>query len=270
MHVISFSSKCSCFCLQSLLAVPRHKLCPDPMDYSYNQLQPLAPDADFLDSATSSNQGMESRQMVVDYVRHVSKILDILNLTGPGLTGIKVAQAKEVILNAELLFGNATPHTFDGMKDFLISPYLLDGMESFGRTAWINSIGFIGLEDTKESNHLRTFLFDLIVECLDSKYGQYCNSGFKTWSRLPLYMSTEKLTLDAAEEVRRWTDLAGMIPDEIIELEMSHSLKKWTDFETEAFETGAEIDGDILQILVDEIVMDLLDSRPGSFGNFVC
>ncbi|XP_042975666.1 uncharacterized protein LOC122307101 [Carya illinoinensis] len=250
--------------------VPRHKLCPDPMDYSYNQLQPLAPDADFLDSATSSNQGMESRQMVVDYVRHVSKILDILNLTGPGLTGIKVAQAKEVILNAELLFGNATPHTFDGMKDFLISPYLLDGMESFGRTAWINSIGFIGLEDTKESNHLRTFLFDLIVECLDSKYGQYCNSGFKTWSRLPLYMSTEKLTLDAAEEVRRWTDLAGMIPDEIIELEMSHSLKKWTDFETEAFETGAEIDGDILQILVDEIVMDLLDSRPGSFGNFVC
>ncbi|XP_041007598.1 uncharacterized protein LOC121252166 [Juglans microcarpa x Juglans regia] len=245
--------------------VPRHRLCPDLMDYSYNQLQPLAPDAGFWDSATSSNKGMESRQMVVDYVRHVSKILDILNLTGPGLTGIKVAQAKEVILNAELLFGNATPHTFDGMKGFLISPHLLDGMESFGRTAWTNYIGFIGLEDTKERNHLRTFLFDLIVECLDSKYGQYCNSGFKTWSRLPLHMGTEKLTLDAAEEVRRWTDLAGMIPDEIIELEMSHSLRKWTDFDTEAFETGAEIDGDILQILIEEIVMDLLDGRPGSF-----
>ncbi|KAG6659817.1 uncharacterized protein LOC122302823 [Carya illinoinensis] len=245
--------------------VPGHRLCPNSMDYSYNQLQPREFDTDLLDSATSSDKERTDCGMVADFVRNVTKILDTMNLTGDGLMGITVSQAKEVILNSELLFGGASPHTLDGMKGFLVSPCLLDELESFARAAWTNYIGFIGLEDTKEGNYLRRLLFDMVIECLDSKYGRYCNSGFKTWSRLPLCMSRDKLILDVAEEVRRWTDLVGMIPDEIIEWEMGHSLGKWTDFHIEVFETGAQIDGDILQFLVEEIVMDLLDGRSGPF-----
>jgi hypothetical protein len=46
---------------------------------------------------------------------------------------------------------------------------------------------------------------------------------------------------------------------------MSHSLGKWTDFEIEGFETGAEIDSDILQTLVEEIAVDLWECRVDSF-----
>jgi hypothetical protein len=233
------------------------------MDYSYDQLQPLEPDVDLLDSATSLDKGRTGSELVTNFVRNVSKMLHIIDLTGARLTGIKLAHANEVILNAELLlFGAMTAHNSDGMEGFLIIPHLLDQLESFARVAWTNSNEFIGLEDTKEGNRLRGFLFDCIIECLDSKYNLYCSSGFRAWSRLPLCMNTKMLILDVEEEVRRWTDLAGMVPDEIIEWEMSHSLGKWTDFDIEAFETGHQIDGDILQNLVEEIVMDLLDCRP--------
>lgn len=242
--------------------VPGHRLYPHSMDYSYDQSQPLGPDADLLDSATSLDKGRTVSEVVIDFVRNVSKMLDIINVTGAGLSGSKLTHAKEVILNAELLFGTATSsHYLDGMKGFLVSPHLLDELESFAHAAWKNSKDFIGLEDSIEGNQLRRFLFDFVVECLDSKYVGCCNAGFKVWSTLPLCMNTKRLIVDVAEEVRKWRDLAGMVPDEIIDWEMSHSLGKWTDFDIEAFETGAEIDGDILQILVDEIVMELSECR---------
>ncbi|XP_050269758.1 uncharacterized protein LOC126713875 [Quercus robur] len=246
--------------------VPGHRLCPDSMDYSYDQLQPSESDVDLLDSATSLDKGRTDSKLLINFVRNVSKILQShWNISEERLTGSELAHANEKILNAELLFRTRTAHNLDGMEGFVISPHLLDELESFARVAWTDSNGFIGLEDTKAGNHLRGFLFDCIIECLDSKYGRYCNSGFKAWSRLPLCMNTKTLIQDVAKEVRRWTGLAGMVPDEIIEWEMSYSLGKWTDFDIEAFETGNEIDGDILQNLVEEIVMDLLDCRSRSF-----
>lgn len=254
------------FCFQPLLAVPGHRLCPDSMDYSYDRLQPSESDVDLLDSATSLDKGRTDSKVLINFVRNVSKILQShWNLSEERLTGSELAHANEKILNAELLFQTRTAHNLDGMEGFVISPRLLDELESFARVAWTDSNGFIGLEDTKAGNHLRGFLFDCIIECLDSKYGRYCNSGFKAWSRLPLCMNTKTVIQDVAKEVRRWTGLAGMVPDEIIEWEMSYSLGKWTDFDIEAFETGNEIDGDILQNLVEEIVMDLLDCRSFSF-----
>lgn len=54
-----------------------------------------------------------------------------------------------------------------------------------------------------------------------------------------------------------------MMTDEIVEWEMSNSLGKWSDFSIEELESGAEIDGDILQILVEEIVTELWECRKG-------
>ncbi|XAR51531.1 hypothetical protein NMG60_11006181 [Bertholletia excelsa] len=96
-----------------------------------------------------------------------------------------------------------------------------------------------------------------MIEYLDLQYGRTCKSRFNAWSRMPINMTSEKLITEVIEEVRRWTLLAGKIPDEIVEEEMSHSTGIWTDFEPEAYQAGAEIDRDLLQILVDEVVMDL-------------
>ncbi|KAF9684125.1 hypothetical protein SADUNF_Sadunf04G0085300 [Salix dunnii] len=229
----------------------------DYMDCSHDQPQPVDTDADLLDCASSLIQGRAGSKMAIDLLNHVSRILQSINLAGVGLTGNKLTHAKEVILNAELLFGCATPCHSDRMKRFLVGPFLFDGLETLAGAMRKNLNCNLGFEE-EEGNKLGKFLFDSVIECLDSKYIGYINTGFKTWKRVPpSCMDSKILIKEIGEEVRRWTDFAGMIPDEIIDWEMNHSLGKWTDFEIEGFEAGAEIDGDILQTLVEEIAIDL-------------
>jgi hypothetical protein len=74
-------------------------------------------------------------------------------------------------------------------------------------------------------------------------------------------MKGEILVQEVKSEIMKWEFLAGMEPNQIIEWEMNHSLGKWTDFNIEAFEFGVDIGGDVLQILLDEIVEDLVNFR---------
>ncbi|XP_061948204.1 uncharacterized protein LOC133671452 [Populus nigra] len=238
----------------------------DSMDYSYDQPQPVVTHADLLDCATSLIPGRTGSRIATDLLNHVSRILQSINLAGGGLTGNQLSHAKDVILNTELLFGNATLCNSDRMKRFLIGSLLLDGHEALAGAMWKNLNCLLGFEGSKDGIQLRRFLLDCEIECLDSKYTRYCYSGFKAWKRVPSCMNVEMLIQEIGEEVRRWSDFAGMIPDEIIDWEMSHSLGKWTDFEIEGFETGAEIDWDILQTLVEEIAVDLWEGcRVDSF-----
>ncbi|XP_057971632.1 uncharacterized protein LOC131160217 [Malania oleifera] len=237
------------------------RLHSNPMDYSYNR-QPLEPDSELLDSATSLKKRATGTEMVTALVNRASGIIYCVNLAGARLNESKFNHAKEVILNAEILFGNAAPYNSEGIKDCVLGPFLLDKLENLAVATWTGS-GCLGFEETKGGNQLRTFLFDSVIECLDSKYSRSCKSGFRAWRRLPLSMNTEMLIGEVDKELRRWTDFVGRLPDEIIEGDMSHSLGRWTDFEIEAFEIGANIDVDILQTLVDEIVMDLCRCKLG-------
>ncbi|RVW84584.1 hypothetical protein CK203_048152 [Vitis vinifera] len=235
----------------------RHKLHPGSIDYSYDQPESSEADTDLLDSATSLSKWRTGSEAVADLVNYISSIVHAINLPGARLGGSKLTHVKEVILNAELLFGNAALANSDGCRSFL-GHFLVAELETLTCATWTKSDIFPGFEDnTKGRNQVTGFLFDSVIEYLDTKYCIHADSGYKAWTRLPWLMNGEKLIKLVVEEIRRWADLAGRIPDEIIEWEMSHSLGKWTDFEIEGFETGAEIDSDILQILVDEIVVDL-------------
>ncbi|KAF5748011.1 hypothetical protein HS088_TW05G00743 [Tripterygium wilfordii] len=234
----------------------------DSMDY-YEQFQPMEPDLDLLDSATFFNETNIEDKAVSHISNHVSEMLNSINFVGLGLTGKQLSHAKGVILNAELFFGIATQQHADGIKrDFFFSPFLLDELESLAYEMWTNINWLPVFIETKEGNNLfRGFLFDSVIEVLDSKYCRYFNSGFKSFARLPSYMNAEKLVRDVGEEIQRWESLVGMLPDELLDWDMSHSLGKWVDFDIEAFENGADIDWDILQILVEEIVVDLWECR---------
>ena len=250
-------SKLSYQCLPSLLLITGHKLHPGSIDYSYDQPESSEADTDLLDSATSLSKWRTGSEAVADLVNYISSIVHAINLPGARLGGSKLTHVKEVILNAELLFGNAALANSDGCRSFL-GHFLVAELETLTCATWTKSDIFPGFEDnTKGRNQVTGFLFDSVIEYLDTKYCIHSDSGYKAWTRLPWLMNGEKLIKLVVEEIRRWADLAGRIPDEIIEWEMSHSLGKWTDFEIEGFETGAEIDSDILQILVDEIVVDL-------------
>ncbi|XP_021763581.1 uncharacterized protein LOC110728222 [Chenopodium quinoa] len=225
-----------------------------------NSVKPMVTsDTDLLDSASSTNKPRGCGVMVVtDLVNHASAVLQNVNRVHSKLTTTKLDYVQEIVLNAELLFGNAATPSSSRILDFLIGPFL-DELESLVVAAWKDSI-ILGIEVRKEDNPLRRFLFDCLVECLDVKYTRYSDSGFRTWSRLPKCIDAEVLIKTFDEEVRKWISFSGNTTDGIIEREMSTSLGKWTDFEIEAFEMGAEISQDIVQILIDEIVTDLCRS----------
>ncbi|XVF20778.1 hypothetical protein REPUB_Repub12eG0032700 [Reevesia pubescens] len=235
-----------------------HRLHLDSMDYAYDEPQPPEPNVDLLDSATSLDKETNGSEMMTDLFNRISVMLRVMSNVSLGLSEDKLIHVKEAILKAELLFGNVTPGDSDGTDDFLLAPYVHDEVETLADAMLMDLNSLLSVDQTKENNQLRGFLFDCAIECLDSKYGRYCDSGFGAWRSLPFCMNSGKLIRDVAKEVRRWTKLAGMVPDELIEWEMSYSLGKWTDFDIEAFETGAEMDWDILQILVEEIVVDLV------------
>lgn len=236
------------------------KLNIDFMDCSYNELQHMEPERDLLDSATSINIGWPGIQMMADFVKHISELLSSLGLVDTKLKGSKLVHANEVILNTELVFGNAIQTNKDKTSAFSISCFLVDELETLASVLWTTSSCVSGFEDTK-GNLLKGFLFDCVIEYLESRYGPYSKCGIKTFRSLPLCMNTEMLIREVVEEIRSWTSLTGFVMDELIEKELSCCLGKWTDFEIEVFETGVAIDWDILQFLVDEVVLELWQSK---------
>ncbi|KAE8668957.1 putative serine/threonine-protein kinase [Hibiscus syriacus] len=238
-----------------------HRLQPDSTDFSYDEQQQMEPDADLLDSATSLDNETTVNEMIIDLVNRISAMLHVVSNFGLALSGDKLIHAKEVILKAELLFGNSVPKDSGRTDDFLLAPYIYDEVETLVAIMQVDLKSVLGIDQLKENNQLRGFLFDCAIECIDFKYGLYCNSGFRPWRSLPYCMNSGKLIRDVAVEVKRWIRLVGMVPDELIEYEMSNSLGKWTVFDIEAYETGVEMDWDILQDIMDEIVNDLVSPR---------
>ncbi|KAA8547790.1 hypothetical protein F0562_004219 [Nyssa sinensis] len=99
-------------------------------NYSYDESQPLVPNADLLDSATSLRKGGSHSESVTDLLDHISDVLSSINLADARLKGSQLAHAKEVIMNAELVFGNGTLHNSDGKRDFSVSCFLLNELET--------------------------------------------------------------------------------------------------------------------------------------------
>ncbi|XP_060196031.1 uncharacterized protein LOC132625212 isoform X2 [Lycium barbarum] len=215
------------------------------------------PDRDLSDCATSLFTRRSYRALITDHVNNISRVLSKIDQ----LKGSKLSYAKEVVLNTELIFGATCEQQALPVDDgFSLNQFFLNELEMLSSLLWMTFGQLLGCNDPKQMSQLKGFAFDCLLEYLDSKFGRYSDSGFRTWTRLPSSMTKEILIADIIEEVKEWTEFVGLIPDELIEWDMSHSLGKWTDFEIEEFECGTEVDRHILQVLVDEVVLDLYGS----------
>ncbi|XP_027350806.1 uncharacterized protein LOC113861902 [Abrus precatorius] len=239
-----------------------HGIHPDSMNYSYGQLEQFEHDTELLDSATSCNKGRAS-EILTDLVNQIPMTLESLYSFGTQLTRSKLNHMKDILLNAELVLGITTDCREDEVPQLLVYRFLDKELDTMvGDAMWTVNC-FVGCEDSKHRKELKGFLLDCVIEYLESNCCQYFNSGFKAWTKLPLCMKAKMLAQEVKREINKWLCMVGMVPDEIIEWEMSHSLGKWTDFDIEAFEAGVDLDGDILQILVDEVVEDLVCCKQG-------
>ncbi|KAI4346892.1 hypothetical protein L6164_007755 [Bauhinia variegata] len=242
-----------------------HGFHPGSMNCHYNQLHQLEPDSELLDSATSSNKWKIGIESMADLVDKICRILQSASFSGVRLTRSKLNHVKDVILDSELLLGNATMHK-DGVPHLFLVRFLFDELDTLTDDAMcLDLVGTVDLEDSKERCQLKGFLFDFVIEYLESNCCRYCNCGFRAWTKLPLCMKADMLIQEVKREINKWVCIAGMNFDDIIELEMSYSSLgkwgKWTEFDVEAFESGIEIGGDILQVLLDEVLLDLVDCK---------
>ncbi|CAI0451028.1 unnamed protein product [Linum tenue] len=206
-------------------------------------------------TTTSTTEGRTFSKLATDLHDHISRILQCITLAGGGceLTSRDLGHAKETILTAELLFGAATHHGHDRTRSSVLGSFLLDELNAV-------AVSMGSTEGSKEaSNQLRRLLFDCVIEWLDSRYSRYCDAGFRTWRQQQLVSPWCKETVmeEVEEEVKRWTNMAGLIPDEMVELEMGQSLAKWTEFEVESYEIGGELGCEIVEVLLEETMRDL-------------
>ncbi|KAE9595176.1 hypothetical protein Lal_00009288 [Lupinus albus] len=255
------------FSSSSLDECSGHGFHPDSGNYSYDQMEHLKYDYEVLDSATSFNKPKICAEKLTDLVNQIPKALQSLYSFGTILTTSKLTHMKDVILNAELVLGLSTNRSDDEVPQLLISRLLFDELDTMVDDVTFTDFNlFVGCEDdSKQRNELKGFLFDCVIEYLESNLCRYFNCGFKAWTKLSLCRTKpEILAQEVMTEMKKSACMVGMVPDEIIEWEMSHSLGKWTDFDIEAFDAGVDIDGDILQILVDEIVEDFVSCNLGS------
>ena len=95
-------------------------------------------------------------------------------------------------MNVERLFRNTALANSDGCRSIL-DPFLVDKLETLTCATWTESDSFPGSEDnTKGWNQLTGFLFDRVIEYLDTKYCMHSDLGYKAWTRLLWWMNKEK------------------------------------------------------------------------------
>lgn len=136
-------------------------------------------------------------------------------------------------------------------------------------TAPLDSLQFDKLEkkrnwsshrDDKDSRLRRKVVFDCVNECLDFRCNRYFRAGYRTWTK-GVSLSRKDLAEELHQEILGWKSMGDWMVDDLVDKDMSNQLGKWADFQIEAFETGVEVEKEIVDSLVDEVIADFLASR---------
>ncbi|RZS05459.1 hypothetical protein BHM03_00035987 [Ensete ventricosum] len=98
-------------------------------------------------------------------------------------------------------------------------------------------------------------LYDCVLECMDLKHNHYFKSGYQAWVK-GTTIARKDLAEDIYDEISRWKNMGNCMVDELVFNDMGTHLGRWVDFEIEAFETGKQIQGQILSSLIDEVLAD--------------
>ncbi|KAJ9564371.1 hypothetical protein OSB04_000337 [Centaurea solstitialis] len=224
----------------------------DSMSYSYDESQLLDTETDPFSSCGVKEDN--SYDIIADLLTYISEVLS--SLLDAGIKESKRAHIMETVFNSELVIGNQVARKPNEPNSFLVCRLLLE-LETVAEVMRMKFGNFLGSENPKAGYQMKRVVFDSLIEFLDSKYGRYSKCGFRAWMTVPPFVGPEILVHEVMEEVRRWMGFVGQSSDDLVEGDMSRCLGKWTDFEMEGYEIGGRIEGDVVEMLVDEIVADL-------------
>lgn len=159
----------------------------------------------------------------------------------------EVGYVKLMLCNVELMFKDFAL----GRAREIINPHLFDQLES--RRGGFGSYG------GGESRLERKLLFDSVSECLDLRCRRFVGGGCRMWAKgMRILRRNEWLAEEVYKEISGWRGMGDCMVDELVDKDMSSQYGKWLDFEVDAFVLGADIEGQILHALVDEVVAEIL------------
>ncbi|CAN6467839.1 unnamed protein product [Victoria cruziana] len=194
----------------------------------------VAADKDFLDSATSS----------------CTPTMENPRFSEVGLPDIHVNNDEEleyvrdIVVNVRLTFEDMAV----GPNSFIVDPLLFDKLEG-------NSAISASVEDEKHIKSERRLWFDCVCECMDSKYGRYSRGDCRSWTKGVAVVGNTDVVNEIFKEMLGWRSMGELMVDEILYKDMSTGTGRWMDYENEEFETGLEVEEDILDSLIEEVVI---------------
>ncbi|XP_057476077.1 uncharacterized protein LOC130764053 isoform X2 [Actinidia eriantha] len=163
-----------------------------------------------------------------------------------GSTGWELEYVKEILFNVDLMFKDFAL----GRAREIINPHLFNKMETQKEVS-----GSRG----EENKLMRKVLFDCVSECTDLKCRRYASGGCRTWAKgLSTLRRKDWLAKEVYEEISGWKGTGDCMVDDLVDNDMSSHYGKWLDFEVESFELGVEIEGRMLNSLVNELIADIL------------
>ncbi|XAR49676.1 hypothetical protein NMG60_11032942 [Bertholletia excelsa] len=193
-------------------------------------------DADLSDSASSASAGPVNQR--IDTALPMSHSV--------ASTRWEFEYINEILFNVELMFKDFAL----GRAREIINPHLFNQLEN--RKEFLDS-------KRNEPKLRRKVLFDSVSECIDVRCRHYASGGCRMWTKgLSTLRRKEWLAEEVYKEISSWEGMWDCMVDDLVDKDMSSQCGKWLDFEVEAFELGVEIEGRILDSLINEVVADIL------------
>ncbi|OEL20430.1 hypothetical protein BAE44_0018552 [Dichanthelium oligosanthes] len=163
---------------------------------------------------------------------------------------------EEVTTTVELLLTNVRSSSRRESKE-PSKTFLLRTIESALATLTPGSKQDLNAIKAKEASSLRNLALDLVWDCLDSMCTQLCDSGYRSFTKLGLICTEERLAEEVEKEIASCSDMAGRGLDELAVREVEHAAEAGMNSMLEAFQIGAQIEQDLVQELVNEIGLDM-------------
>ncbi|XP_020108018.1 uncharacterized protein LOC109723918 [Ananas comosus] len=199
--------------------------------------------------ASSTEAELDLSDSASSAFQDTSDIPDTLTSSEIKTTKFELQYIKEILSNTELGSDDLGSLFMRLNAGETLDPLLFDKLES-KRSRITNG------KEIMDSKANRKLWFDCVIECLESTHGIYFEAGYKAWSK-GIVATKKGLEREIFGEIMEWKSMGDWMVDDLVDRDMSTRLGKWVDFQKEAFETGVDIEGEILGSLVDEILGDI-------------
>jgi hypothetical protein len=141
-----------------------------------------------------------------------------------------------------------------------LDPHLFDKLENMN--AYTQGKDHFGCQG------YRRLLFDCVNECLETRRGTYFRAGYATWSKGVAALS-RGIETEVCKEITNWKSMGEWVVDELVDKDMSTELGTWVDFRVEEYESGEEVEREILSSLLDEVIDDMMINHDDDKCKFV-